>query len=59
MALLSNTLTPPSSIAGTLEFGLMARYSGGELVALAGIDRDRLVGEAGFLEEQADLGRVR
>ena len=28
MALLSNTLTPPSSIAGTLEFGLMARYSG-------------------------------
>ena len=30
-----------------------------ELVALAGIDRHRLVGEAGFLEEEGDLGRVR
>ncbi len=28
MALLSNTLMPSSSIAGTLAFGLMARYSG-------------------------------
>jgi hypothetical protein len=27
MALLSNTLTPPSSIAGTLAFGLMARQA--------------------------------
>jgi hypothetical protein len=29
-----------------------------ELVALAGVDGDRLVGEAGFLQEQGDLGRV-
>ena len=29
-----------------------------ELRAGAGVDRDRLVGDAGFLEEQRDLGRV-
>ncbi len=58
MALLSNTLMPSSSIAGTLAFGLIGEIFRLELVALAGVDGDRLVGKAGFLEEERDLGRV-
>ena len=58
MALLSNTVTSPSTMAGTLPLGLTARKAGVELLALAGVDGNGLVGQAGLLEEQGDLGRV-
>ena len=58
MALLSNTVASPSTMAGTLPLGLMARIGRVELLALAGIDGMRLVGQAGLLEEQRDLGGI-
>ena len=58
MALESNTLTPSSSIAGTLAFGLTARYSGLNWSPARVSTGDRLIGDAGFLEEERDLGRV-
>ena len=58
MALLSNTLMPSSSIAGTLAFGLTARYSGLNWSPSRVSTATGSIGEAGFLEEERDLGRV-
>ena len=58
MALLSNTVTSPSTMAGTLPLGLMARNAGSNCSPLRVSTGVRLVGQAGLFEEQRDLGRI-
>ena len=58
MALLSNTVTSPSTMAGTLPLGLTARKAGSNCWPLRVSIGMRLVGQAGLFEEQGDLGGI-
>src|SRR3954469_15264589 len=59
MAFESKTGFSSSANAGGLGIRVDRHVVRAELVALAGIDRDRFVGQAALLEEKGDLHRVR
>ena len=56
MAFESNTVTSPSTIAGSFALGLIARYS--SLFALARVHWDGLISKPGLFQEERDLGQI-
>jgi hypothetical protein len=58
MAELSNTVVAPSTMTGTLALGFRAGEGRQVLLALTRVHGNRLVGQAGFFQEQRHLHGV-